>query len=266
MSITLSSITIYPIKSCGGIELTTAEIDERGLRYDRRWMVVNKDGVFMTQRDFPLMTLIAVELLSDALRIHAPNMPPLLVPLMLSNAEHTAVHIRSDTVNAVTVGIEAEVWFSEFLGTPSKLVAMTDASLRRVDTRYARRGESVSFADGFPLLLISQASLDDLNVRLETPVPMRRFRPNLVVDGCAPFAEDKWKVIAIGDVRFRVVKPCARCVITTVDMQTGEAGVEPLRTLATFRTIGNKVMFGQYLLHQGNGTVRVGDEVTILQQ
>lgn len=265
MSITLSSITIYPIKSCGGIELTSAELDSRGLRYDRRWMVVNNEGVFMTQREFPRMTLIAVELLSDVLRIEAPNMPPLLVPLIPSNAEHMTVHIWSDTVTAAIVGKEAEAWFSKFLGTPCNLVAMTESSVRRVDTRYAHQGESVSFADGFPLLLISQASLDDLNLRLRKPVPMQRFRPNLVVEGCLPYAEDEWKVIAIGDVTFRVVKPCARCVITTVDTHTGEAGVEPLRTLATFRTIRNKVMFGQNLLHHASGTVRVGEEVTILQ-
>jgi hypothetical protein len=263
MSITLSAITVYPIKGCGGVDLTQAELEPRGLRYDRRWMVVDENRQFVTQRDFPRMTLIAVTLASECLRVEAPGMPQLSVPLETTSDEHVDVHVWSDTVKAVSVGKEAAEWFSTFLGTSCTLVAMTGSSLRRVDTRYARNGEVVSFADAFPLLLIAQSSLDELNVRLATPVPMRRFRPNLVVEGCEPFAEDTWKEIRIGDVPLHVVKPCARCVVTTVDTRTGEKGEEPLRTLATFRSVGNKVMFGQNLLHAANGTLRVGDTLVV---
>lgn len=263
MSIVLSGITIYPIKACGGIDLTSAELEARGLRHDRRWMVVDEQGQFVTQRRFPRMTLIAVRLLSDHLRVEAPGMSPLLVPLEVQADKDLTVRVWSDTVKAVSCGKEAAEWFSVFLGIPCTLAAMTDNSVRRVDSRYARNGEVVSFADAFPLLLISQPSLDDLNARLALPVPMRRFRPNLVIEGCGPFAEDRWKEIRIGNIPLHVMKPCARCVVTTVDTQTGEMQHEPLRTLATFRSVGNQVMFGQNVLHAANGTLRVGDNVVI---
>lgn len=265
MSITLSAITIYPIKSCGGIERASAELEARGLRYDRHWMVVDEQGRFVTQREFPRMTLIAVRLLSDRLHVEAPGMSPLLVPLETPSDDHVSVQVWSDTVKAVSAGKTAAEWFSTLLGIRCSLVAMTENSIRRVDTRYARNGEVVSFADAFPLLLISQPSLDDLNARLATPLPMKRFRPNLVVDGCTPFAEDTWKQVRIGTVPLRVVKPCARCVVTSVDTHTAQTGEEPLRTLATFRSVGNKVMFGQNLLHAATGTLHVGDEVVIEQ-
>ncbi len=263
MNITLSGITMYPIKSCGGIDVTSVELELRGLRYDRRWMVVDENGQFVTQRDFPHMSLVSVRLLSDHLRVDAPGMPPLFVPIEVPSGNNVIVRVWSDVVRAVSAGEEAAAWFSTLLGIPCTLVAMTDNSVRRVDARYARNGELVSFADAFPLLLLSQSSLDDLNARLATPLPMRRFRPNLVVEGCEPFAEDRWKEIRIGNIPFRVVKPCARCVVTTVDTQTGKAGEEPLRTLATFRSVGNKVMFGQNLLHAATGTLHVGDTVVI---
>jgi uncharacterized protein YcbX len=162
------------------------------------------------------------------------------------------------------VSEDAAEWFSEFLGISCKLVAMTERSIRPVAKEYAVNNDVVSFADGYPFLLISEATLDDLNSRLATPVPMKRFRPNLVVKGCEPFAEDTWKEIQIGDAKFYVVKPCARCTIPTVDIETGEKGVEPLRTLATYRNFENKVLFGQNLLPASNGTLSVGDAIQII--
>jgi uncharacterized protein YcbX len=173
------------------------------------------------------------------------------------------VAIWKDQCVAVAAGAEADAWFTALLGTPCRLVTMPSSTVRQVDLGYAEPGDPVGFADGFPFLLISQGSLDELNRRLEHPVPMDRFRPNIVVDGCEPHAEDGWSRVTIGEISFRVVKPCARCVITTTDQQTGERGREPLRTLATYRRVGNKVLFGQNLIHDGVGAVRVGDPCVV---
>jgi uncharacterized protein YcbX len=263
MSITLSEINIYPIKSCTGFSVEHGTLEPRGFRHDRRWMLVDDEAMFLTQRDYPRMTLISVQVKSDYLLVTAPKMEPLFVPFKLESEEHIPVVVWDDGVEAAPVGDEQAEWFSEFLGVSCKLVTMTERSLRPVDKRYSISNDVVSFADGFPLLLISEASLADLNSRLDMPVPMKRFRPNLVVKGCASFAEDSWKEILIGNIKLHVVKPCARCTITTVDTETGEKGQEPLRTLATYRSIDNKIMFGQNVLHATNGSLHVGDAVNI---
>lgn len=264
MRASLSQINIYPIKSCRGFSTESWELEPRGFRYDRRWMLVDDEGMFLSQREFPRMTLISVEVESDRLRVEAPKMEPLFVPFQLNSGKHIPVTVWDDGVEAVSVGNDAAEWFSEFLGVSCKVVTMTERSIRPVEKEYSINNDVVSFADGFPLLLISEASLADLNTRLEVPIPMKRFRPNLVVKGCEPFAEDLWKEIMIGDVKLHVVKPCARCTVTTVDPETGEKGREPLRTLATFRSIGNNVMFGQNVIHAANGNLQVGDEVRVL--
>lgn len=265
MSVILSGITIYPIKSCGGIECASAFLEPQGFQYDRRWMVVDEGGRFLTQREHPRMTLIQPAIEDERLRVEAPGMPVLRVSLNASNTEPVPVQVWSDRVTAGSVGEEASRWFSAFLGLRCLLVTMTERSHRRVPSKHATNGEVVSFADAFPLLLISEESLADLNARLPSPVPMRRFRPNLVVRGCAAFAEDGWKLIRIGNIPLRVVKPCVRCTITTVDTETAERGKEPLRTLATFRARGNDVLFGQNLLHSANGWLHVGDAVVVEQ-
>jgi uncharacterized protein YcbX len=265
MSITLSEINIYPIKACGGVSPMSWELEQRGLRHDRRWMVVDGDGVFMTQRDFPRMTLIAVEVRAGHLNVGAPNMQSLLIPFETRSDNHIPVVVWDDRVKALEVGGDAAEWFSEYLGVACKLVVMSDRSIRPVNQQYAVGNDVVSFADGFPLLLISESSLADLNSRLTTPVTMKRFRPNIVVKGCAPFAEDGWKEIAVGGVHLHIVKPCARCTVPTVDLKTGEKSAEPLRTLATFRSVGNKVLFGQNVIHATNGRLHVGDEVRVVR-
>jgi uncharacterized protein YcbX len=173
--------------------------------------------------------------------------------------------VWDDLVEVSTFGDDVERWFSEFLGARCKLVHLPERSLRPVDPAYGAPGDQVGLADGFPFLLISEASLADLNARLEQPVPMNRFRPNLTVSGCEPFAEDDWKLVRIGQITFRVVKPCSRCSITTVDQRTAAKSKEPLRTLAQFRRVGTKVLFGQNLIHEETGIMRFNDPVEVIR-
>jgi len=228
-------------------------------------MVVDGEGRFISQRRHPELARVRVELEPAGLRVRAPGMPVLTIPADGPGAERRRVTIWNDRCAAVSAGTEAAAWFGEILGLRCELVRMADNEVRQVDRRFARVGEIVGFADAFPFLMLSEASLADLNRRLEKPVPMNRFRPNLVVSGCPPHAEDTWKRLAIGGVVFRVAKPCARCVITTVDQETGAGGPEPLRTLAAYRRDGNRVLFGQNLVHEGEGTLRAGDVVEILE-
>jgi uncharacterized protein len=259
----LSDLCVYPIKSCGGIAVDEWEVDERGLRHDRRWMLVDETGCFISQRELPRMALIKVRIESDGLVADAPGMPSLQVPFRPPDGKPLLARVWDDFVETQTV--DDDNWFSEFLEVGCKLVYLPDESVRPVDAAYAEPGDRVGLADGFPFLLISEASLADLNARLEEPLPMNRFRPNLVVGGCEPFAEDGWRGVRIGKLTFRVVKPCARCTITTVDQESATKGKEPLRTLARFRRAGNKVLFGQNLIHDQRGTLRIGDPVEILQ-
>ena len=261
----LSALRIYPIKSCGGIAVEGWEVDERGLRHDRRWMLVDETGCFMSQRELPRMALIKVRIESDGLVVDAPGMSSLDVPFQVPDGKPLLVRVWDDLVESQTVGDDADRWFGEFLGVSCKLVYMPDESVRPVDPAHGEPGDRVGLADGFPFLLISEASLADLNARLEHPLPMNRFRPSLVLRGCEPFAEDGWSLVRIGQLTFRVVKPCARCAITTVDQETAARGKEPLRTLAWFRRARNKVLFGQNLIHDERGTLRIGDPVQILQ-
>ncbi len=261
----LSGLYVYPIKSMGGIPLEAWDVDGRGLRYDRRWMLVDDDGWFISQRELPRVALILVRIEPDRLVVNAPHIPSLELPLGPTTGETVPARIWDDVVEASPVGDDADRWFGEFLGVRCRLVFLPDESVRPVDPDYGETGDQVGLADGFPFLLISEASLADLNARLERPLPMNRFRPNLVIGGCEAFAEDGWRVVRIGSITFRVVKPCSRCAITTVDQESGATGKEPLRTLSRFRKVGDKVLFGQNLIHDGTGTLRTGDPVEILQ-
>jgi uncharacterized protein YcbX len=261
----LSGLYAYPIKSAGGIALEASEVDGRGLRHDRRWMLMDGAGRFMSQRRFPRMALIRVRIEPDHLVVDAPEMPSLEVPLRPPDTKLMLARVWEDLVEVSTVSDDADRWFGEFLDMRCKLVYLPDLTVRPVDPAFGGSGDQVGLADGFPFLLVSEASLADLTARLERPVPMNRFRPNLVVGGCEPFAEDGWRVIQIGKITLRVVKPCARCTITTVDQRTAATGKEPLRTLAKFRRAGNKVLFGQNLIHDDSGTLRVGDPVEVVQ-
>ncbi|MFN0159209.1 MAG: MOSC domain-containing protein [Bacteroidota bacterium] len=266
MSITLSELNVYPIKSARGIAMRSAEITDRGLRHDRRWMLVDATGRFMTQREFPRMALIDVSVSENSLNVRAPAMKNLHIPFSVQQAHAKPVVVWHDLVEAVPMGESADTWFSQFLGSECQLVFMPEYAHRAVDRGFAFHDEIVSFADAFPMLLISEASLDDLNSRMSVRLPMSRFRPNLVVSGCEAYAEDSWHEIMVGDVWLHVVKPCARCAITTVDQETGMRGDEPLRTLASYRKRDGKVYFGQNLLHAQDGALHLGDNVSIISR
>jgi MOSC domain-containing protein len=263
VTLRLTGLTIYPIKSARGIPLEESEVDGFGLRHDRRWMVVNPSGEFLSQRTHPRLGLIVPAIHGETLRITAPEMPRLDLPLYPKDTVRSRVAVWRDFCPANWLGENAAGWFSEFLDCACSLVHMSDSVVRPADPAFAPPGTRVSFADGFPFLLTSEESLADLNRRMAQPLPMNRFRPNLVVAGAEPYAEDEWQRIEIGGIPMQVVKPCGRCVVTTTDQATGERGKEPLRTLATYRNWGGEVMFGQNVLHARPGHLRVGDPVVV---
>ncbi|WP_187262565.1 MOSC domain-containing protein [Pontibacter beigongshangensis] len=261
----ISEIYIYPIKSLGGISLQQAQVEERGFRHDRRWMLIDAANNFLTQRQHAHMALLQVALQPDGLEVRHKHglLGPLFVPFGQTEGPELQVRIWDDTCTALEVSPAISAWFAEALQMPARLVYMPPTSERKVDPTYAQQDEIVGFADGYPFLLIGQASLDDLNSRLQAPVPMNRFRPNLVFTGGAPFAEDSFGHFQVSQTRFRAAKPCGRCVVTTIDQGSGQKGAEPLKTLSTYRLVNNKVMFGQNLVHDGAGQLQVGDELVV---
>lgn len=262
--ITLSEINLYPVKSFAGFSVDTVQLDRFGPAGDRRWMLVDESGVAITQRDQPRLALIQTELRADGLGLHFEgDQIELLTPSV--QAEKCQVNVWDDEVSAVDGGDDVAAWLTERLDLKCRLVYIPDDSSRQVDSNYARAGETVGFADAFPLLLISQASLDDLNQRMESPVPMNRFRPNLVVSGCEPFAEDGWKRIRIGEVEFDVAKPCDRCVIPSIDQATGEKDKNINRVLASFRRRDGKIYFGQNLLYRAAGILRLSSAIEVIE-
>jgi uncharacterized protein YcbX len=264
-SFTIQDIFIYPIKSLGGIRLTEAKVEERGFQFDRRWMLVDPKGVFLTQRTQTQMALLQVELGETGLIVFDKRNPEdtLQIPYNQISDQEIEVEIWDDRVLATIVDPVLDTWFSDKLGMPCHLVIMQESTQRKVSPKYAVNDESVSFADGMPYLILGQESLNDLNSRLEKPVTMDRFRPNIVFSGGQSYVEDSWKKIRIGAVEFQVVKPCARCVLTTIDQETGLQGKEPLKTLAGYRTIGNKVYFAQNMVALETGTIRIGDLIMV---
>jgi uncharacterized protein len=260
-TVTLSGLYVYPIKSCAGISLQSADLSATGLRHDRSWMLVDETGEFMSQRAHPRMALISIRFSAEHLIVSAPDMPDLEIPLYPHAGDSIEVRVWGDASRGALVGEEADRWFGEFLRFPCRLVHKPDDDVRLVDSLYAENGDQVGFADGFAFLLISEASLEDLNTRLEDPLPMNRFRPNFVVRGCGPYAEDGWGRLRIGSVPFRVAEPCPRCAITTVDQETGARGNEPLRTLANYRKFDGEVFFGRNLIQDALGSVHLGDPV-----
>jgi len=263
----LTEINIYPIKSLGGISLQNSEVTDRGFKHDRRWMIINEEEKFITQRTHPQLALIKTKINGNKLILghKTKNISPLVIPINHTLIETTIVTVWDDLVEARLVGKYADEWLSDALGIKCRLVYMHDETQRLVDRAFAADNELVSFADAYPFLIIGQSSLDDLNGRLDEKLPMNRFRPNFVFNGGEPFDEDKWKKIRIGEVVFNFVKPCSRCILTTVNQDTSAKNEEPLKTLSTYRNINNKIYFGQNLLHEGNGTLKVGHEIEILE-
>jgi uncharacterized protein len=258
----LSQIWIYPVKSLGGISLTSSKVMPKGLQYDRRWMLVDSDGKFLTQRVHPTMALFKLTFDNDRLLIRYQGKSLHLTPgEKLSDSMR--VTIWDDVVSAYEVNISYSEWFSQILGFPCKLVFFPEQNERQVDPVYKVNDEHVSLADAYPFLIIGQASLDDLNNRLSSPVPMNRFRPNFVFTGGSAYEEDGWRNFTIGETNFIGVKPCARCVLTTVNQDTAEKGVEPLKTLSTYRKRENKIYFGQNLVALNYDVIKVGDSIRL---
>lgn len=261
----LSEINIYPIKSLGGISLQSSEVEERGLKYDRRWVLVDETNTFFTQRDFPEMALIKVSVENNGLKLKhkTKTIEPLVVPFEFKHKEKSDVVIWEDVVIGEFYNSQIDEWFTDILGIKCRLVKMPESTKRVVDTTYAKN-KIVSFADAYPFLIIGQASLEDLNSRLEVPLPMNRFRTNFVFTGGSSFEEDNWKKFKIGNVIFQAVKPCARCVITTTNQETAERAHEPLLTLSKYRKTDNKVNFGMNLICESTGEVMIGDKIEFL--
>lgn len=271
----LAALNIHPVKSLRGLGVASAEVDALGLVGDRRFMLIDRDGAFMTQRTFARMALVGAFLDEARLTLRSEGFGELKVPRAPDpNAVLVTVSVwKSEGLRAEDCGPESADWLSRVIGTPCRLVRIGPAFSRPVRPGASRPGDRVGFADAFPLLVISEASRRDLNDRIMEaggePVPMDRFRPNLVVEGCEPYAEDSWTLIRVGDVVLRAGGPCARCVITTTDQLTGARGPEPLRTLATFRrdpVEPTHVNFGQNLVHETkSGFLRVGDPVEAVE-
>lgn len=264
----LSGLYRYPLKSAAGESLQETRLDALGVLGDRRWMVVDAEsGRFLTQRLLAQMTQLHARWQgAEQLLLSAPGMPDLLVAVPDQQAALRGVSIWRDSLQVPDAGEAAAQWLSQWLGRACRLVQVPESRARQVDTAYAEPGEKVAFADGFPLLLIGQASLDDLAARVGRPLEMLRFRPNLVVAGSAPYAEDGWKRIRIGELEFRVVKGCSRCIMTTLDPQTGARSTdrEPLNTLKAYREREGEVYFGQNLIACGEGRLALDMPVQVL--
>jgi uncharacterized protein len=265
----LTEIWIYPVKSLPGIRLSKATVMGKGLRYDRRWMLVDENGRFLTQREHPEMALFKISMTPTGFQIESQHNKAKQSAIMLPFENKTStkplqVQIWDDEVLAEEVDPTLSSWFSECLTFTCRLVFFPENNTRPVDTTYAKLNEQVSFADAFPYLIIGESSLSDLNGKLEQPIRMNRFRPNFVFTGETAFEEDHWSIIKIGSILFFVAKPCARCVLITVDPETGIKGAEPLKTLSQYRKANAKVLFGQNVISLSQGEIKEGDMIEII--
>jgi len=262
----ISALYIYPIKSLGGIAVSSAQITDRGLQHDRRWMLIDSSNRFISQREHPEMALLRPAITAEGLVVtNLIDHSTLIIPYQPLTDEFTEVTVWDDTTSGQLVSDVADEWFSRVLGEPCRLVYMPDHIHRGVDTNYAPEGKITSFSDAYPFLVISQASIDDLSERTGQPIPMDRFRPNIVFTGGTAYMEDEMAHFTVGDIHFYGVKICARCPIPGIDQNTAQRGKEPLRTMAGYRRKNNKVYLGQNLIHSGDGSLQVGDEITVLE-
>lgn len=261
-SFLVSQLFIYPVKSLGGIEVTSAFVLPKGLQFDRRWMLVDDKLRFLTQRNVPQMALCKMSLAENGNKISVGIKGESYHLPMNWGGEAFMAEIWDDVVKVTEPDLTLSKWFSDRLGISCKLVAFPEENPRPVDPDFALgTNDQTSLSDGYPILVIGQSSLDELNTRLTDPVGIDRFRPNIVFTGGQPHEEDTWRRFAIGKVAMEGVKPCARCTVTTINQQTGEAGKEPLATLNSYRKMGNKVLFGQNVIPLESGVIRVGDEI-----
>jgi uncharacterized protein YcbX len=258
----VSGLYVYPVKACRGIRVDSVAVAERGFSGDRRWMIVDDVGQFITQRQVPELCLVDTALDDGAIRLSAPGAGSVLLPRRHEHGEELQVTVWRHTGPAVRHP-EGSAWISQLLRRESSLVYMADRHERPVDPSYGLPGDRVSFADGYPFLVISDASLADLNARLEQPLGMERFRPSITVSGVSPYAEDEWQNVRVGELDFRAVKRCSRCTVTTIDPLTAAKSKEPLRTLARYRRWDNEVWFGMNLIADGTGPLALGDRVRL---
>lgn len=270
MKVTIAELNVYPVKSCRGISLDTADVGPMGIRYDRQWMFVDERGMFLAQRaegrdgvEARSLCFVRTAITDSVLRLTAPDMPPLELPLEGRDGPHVDVEVWSTSTTGIDLGPEATRWATEYLSRERpgiyRLVRMPENG-RRV----AATGDSMlAYADGYPFLVISEASLDDLNRRLPAPLPMNRFRPNIVLGGCEPYGEDRLERMRIGTVEFQGMTLCVRCPIPTTDQDTGERTKEPLKTLAAYRRVEKGVVFGRNFNHRGTGRLAVGDPIGV---
>ena len=262
---TLSNLTYYPIKACRGFDVQASNVERMGLEHDRRMMVVTPEGEFLTQRQHPKFALVTPTLKNDTVTLSAPSFDSIQFGVQKSGATYPVNIWKSTGVQAVDQGEEAAQWFSDWLGTSVRLVHIADGFKRIVSQEYAVNADDhTGFADGYPILIISEASLQDLNSKLDSQLPMNRFRPNIVVKDCEPFAEDTWQRIRIGDVEMALVKPCARCEVTTTDQATLERKKEPLKTLGGYRKHKLGAIFGMNVIPLNKGRLEVGMDVEII--
>lgn len=263
----VSRLFIYPVKSLVGIEVASARVTDRGLEYDRRWMLVDDNNRFLSQREFGQMALLKTAITDAGVAIRHAIHPDkqLLIPFVPQTTQTGLFTIWDDTVAGQYVGPQYDKWFSEMLGTPCRLVYMPDSTQREVDKKYSLGNEITSFSDAYPFLIVGEATLKNLNSKLDEQVPMNRFRPNIVFNGGDAHLEDVMAHFTISGIHFYGVKLCARCNVVTIDQDTALQGKEPTRTLATYRAINNKIYFGQNLLHRGEGTIRVGDAIQLIE-
>ncbi|MGI8447594.1 MAG: MOSC domain-containing protein [Streptosporangiaceae bacterium] len=282
----LASVHIYPLKAGRAVDLGESVVEPWGLAGDRRWLVIDGHGRFVSQREEPSLALVTAAYPApgtdhagpqpwppaDVITLSAAGQPPLTVraPSAGDQAEMVLVAVWKSRFCAAAAGKQADGWLSHFLDRNVRLVYLDDPTRREVDQDYGAPGDRVNFADGYPLLLTSTGSLQALGRWLtddgHEPVPMSRFRPNVVVDGTPPWAEDRWRRIRIGSVIFRVVKPCGRCQVTTIDQATAERGRQPLALLGQRRRFGQQLVFGQNMIPDGAGSIRVGDPVQVLER
>lgn len=262
----VSQLYIYPVKSLGGIALDNALVTDRGLEHDRRWMLVDENNRFLSQRELPQMTLFKPSLHSKGISFtYTQDQSSYLIPFQPETGIFDTFTVWDDNMTGQYVSAAADEWFTAKLGINCRLIYMPDNSLRQIDPRYAKPGMVTSFADAYPFLLIGQASLDDLSNRVGHEIPMNRFRPNIVFTGGESFAEDELAHFSINNIHFYGVKLCARCPVPGIDQNTAQRHKEPLKTLAGFRRRMNKIYFGQNLTHVGEGVIAVGDEMEILK-
>ncbi len=257
----ISELYIHPIKSAAAIAVDSLTYIDLGPKYDRQWVLVDQNGTFISQRSLPKLCFIRPSVKGSKLTVEAPGQPPIHVT---HNGEQSKLSIWNDQVVGQDCGNEIAIYLSEYLGKPCRLIEVSPATQRLVDTNYAKAGQLVGFADGFPTLIANKASLEEFNGHLESPIDMRRFRPNIVVDGDQPYVEDQWRSLQINKIRFDLVKPCSRCIMPSINPETAGKDMQVNDVLLKTRRRDGKTYFGQNALHQGVGKISIGDVVELI--